>query len=89
LNDFRYDLVRVTILTFALAFSSPQAILLLAVLNVLVAGHIAFFFLDGMDQLSLGHLGVILDPHLPSFGLNVFYNHNEPPGFVFFLPILV
>jgi hypothetical protein len=55
--------------------------MLLAIFNVLVAGSIALFFLDGMDQINLGQFGVILDPHLTSFSPDVFYDHNEPPGF--------
>jgi hypothetical protein len=64
----------------ALAVRPPQAIKLPAVINVLVAGSIALFFLDGMDQIGLRHLGVIFDAHFTGFSPDVFHHHNEPPG---------
>jgi hypothetical protein len=73
----------------SLAIWPPQAIKLPAIINILVAGSIALFFLDAMDQISLGHFGVILDAHFPGFNPDVFHHHNEPPGCSFSLSILV
>jgi hypothetical protein len=66
-------------LALALAVRPPTAIILAAVIYVLIAGIIALFLLDGMDQVILGHFGVILDPQATGLGPDVFHNHNESP----------
>jgi hypothetical protein len=52
---------------------------LTAVINVLVAGIIALFFLDGADQIILGKLGVIFDPQITGLSPDVFHDHDKPP----------
>jgi hypothetical protein len=64
----------------ALTVGPPQAIELPAVIDVLVAGSIALFFLNGMDQISFGQFGKIFDPHVTGFRPDVFHDHNKPPG---------
>jgi hypothetical protein len=73
----------------ALAVRSPQAICLPAVINVLVTGNIALLFLNGTDQINLGHFGVILDPQITGLSPDVFYDHNKPPGLFVALLIFV
>jgi hypothetical protein len=62
-----------------LAVGPPAAIILAAVLYLLITRIIALFLLDGMDQIILGHFGVIFDPQVTGLGPDVFHNHNEPP----------
>jgi hypothetical protein len=64
-----------------LAVQPPQAIKLPAVINVLITGGMALFFLDGMDQVGLGQPGVILDSQPAGFGPDVFYGHAWSPLF--------
>jgi hypothetical protein len=58
--------------TLTLAVRSPQTIELPAVIDVLVAGSISLFFLDGADQILFGQFGVILHPQTPGFGSDIF-----------------
>jgi hypothetical protein len=73
----------------SLAVRPPQAIKLPAIVDVLVAGSIALLLLDGMDQIGLGHLGVILDAQVTGFNPDVFHHQDEPPDCSLVLSIFV
>jgi len=60
----------------ALAVRHPQTIILPAVVNILITGSIALFFLNSADQVSLCQSGVILHPQITSFGSDILKNHR-------------
>jgi hypothetical protein len=45
-----------------LALFPPEAVLLAAVGNLLIAGGVSFRHLDGPDQVELGEAGIVLHP---------------------------